>query len=177
MTGAACGVGDAGERGRGLHRGWDVVHRGHEAHPRRGDVAADRLVRLAADRSTATELTVVTADGDRVTLSATTTAHVGYAGYAHLAAGKGQAVGVAGEAVSVDASRQLQLSVDGDLSEQEQADIQTLVGLLAAGDVDGALEQARAGGALGSLAGFSLQISQTTRIQLAQAERLQVSAA
>jgi hypothetical protein len=178
MTGGVCGAGDAGQGGRGLHRGWDKVQGGHgrEGRHHRG-LTADKLTRVSADQSTSTELTIVTAEGDRVTLSGTTTAHLGYAGYSHLGASKGGAVAVQGEAATAAVSQQVQLTVQGDLSDQERADIEKLVGLLAQGDVKGALEQAQQGGDLGSLAGFSLSVDQSTRIQVATAERLQTGVA
>src|SRR5262245_29369215 len=84
---------------------------------------AARLSTFQASTDTQSRLTIVTEDGDRVTLSSHATSEVAYADYRYL----GDQTAVRAQSLTVGATSELSVSVEGDLSRDELHDIRRLV--------------------------------------------------
>ena len=83
--------------------------------------------RFAAFQKQSTDLTILTAEGDRVTLSALSQMRATSATYDHLALGSGTAVQTQGQSMEQKASSAYSLSVEGDLNKQEVQEIQKII--------------------------------------------------
>jgi hypothetical protein len=137
------------------------------------------LLQMSASTETTKSLTVTTDDGDKVTLTTHTAASLGYARYDYRGRLDGERVRFSAEALNVTVSQDVSLSVEGDLSDQEKADIAKLVGVLegavkkdAADDPTGTLASALAdNGDLGSLAGFEYTVTRAVNVSIAQVQR------
>jgi hypothetical protein len=129
---------------------------------------AQRLRAVAVSRETTSALTIVTDDGDRVTLSTRTALAAGAATYDL----RGPATLLHAEAARRALSREVGVSIEGELSREEWKDIRRLVkGLrqitreLLAGDLEDAAARAtRLGKRLDSLAGFDYAFTQRQAI-------------
>jgi hypothetical protein len=137
---------------------------------------------LDAGSSTTTDLTVLTADGDRVTLSQKSTANVAYADYNYLSRRGGQATSYREQSFEVDLQSQFQVAVEGDLNQQERADLERLVKKIEKvvrkflkGDVEGALAKALQIKNLGSLSSVDLSVEHTESLTVARRQTVQVS--
>jgi hypothetical protein len=131
---------------------------------------AAKLSTFQASTETQSRLTILTEDGDRVTLSSHSTTEVGYADYRYLGYQAGSQTDVHGQALTVTASREFSISVDGDLSRDELHDIRKLVHDLdkvvrdaLRGRDEKAADRAARIGDLGSLAGFELVVNHEER--------------
>jgi hypothetical protein len=154
---------------------------GGAPHGARGEPAkapgADGVREAAALRASAitrestTQLTIVTDEGDRVTLSLHTALAASSATYSFRGAGEGGAVAVDAAARQRSVSREASLVVEGDLSEDELHDIRRLIhdarGVakrFLRGDVAGALKRAARIDGGDSLAGFALSVQRTETV-------------
>jgi hypothetical protein len=131
---------------------------------------AATLSTFQASTDTQSRLTILTEDGDRVTLSSHATTEIGYADYRYLGYQAGSQTDVHGQALTVSATRELSISVEGDLSRDELHDIRKLVHDLdkvvrdaLRGRDDKAADRAARIGDLGSLAGFELVVNHEER--------------
>ena len=88
-----------------------------------GNVVAAGGVRVDAAYSRSSDIVIQTLDGDTVTLSSSAQNTAGYETYESLAAGKGALVYRYGEASYMASSRQMNISVTGDLSREELKEI------------------------------------------------------
>jgi hypothetical protein len=81
------------------------------------------VMHVGARTSRSMDLSIVTAEGDRVTLSASSTRALGYA----AAAGTSDGTSVLAGALQVNGSDDVSLSVEGNLSHEELVDLQKVV--------------------------------------------------
>jgi hypothetical protein len=134
------------------------------AGPREG-----ALLRAAAvTRESTSQLTIVTDEGDRVTLSLRSSVAEGAATYSFRGHGAGGVRAVEAAASQRSVTREATLLVEGDLSKDELKDIRRLIhdarGVARRffrGDLAGALARVAHIDAGGSLAGFSLSVQHT----------------
>jgi len=124
---------------------------------------AQRLLVAAVSRETSARLTIVTDEGDRVTLSSRSAVSAGIGVYDFRDGGQAAHA----EAMQFSSSREFELSVEGDLSKEEMKDIRRVINgvekvtrKFLAGDLDGAARKAAKLGELGSLAGFDYSFQQ-----------------
>ena len=85
--------------------------------------ATGELIQIGARTTRSTDLSIVTAEGDKVTISASATHGVGYA----AAAGSSDGVSLTAGSVSISDSSSLSISVEGDLNRRELHDIKKVV--------------------------------------------------
>jgi hypothetical protein len=77
------------------------------------------------------DLTVVTAEGDRVTLAADSALQAAYTSYDARGRVRGQSLNIHAEALAVTAADNITVTVAGNLNEQEMADMQHLLSSIA----------------------------------------------
>lgn len=142
------------------------------------------LKTLNAGSSTIANLTVLTADGDKVTISRKSESQVAYASYNFLGERDGQTTSYRETSLEFDRRNQFQLSVEGDLSQQERADLEKLVQKIdkvikkfLKGDVDGARAKALQIGNLGSLSRVDLSVEHTESLTVTRQQTVQASEA
>ncbi|RMF88606.1 MAG: hypothetical protein D6736_10070 [Nitrospinota bacterium] len=104
---------------------------------------------MNTDTRASTEIALTTAEGDRVTLSATSLSQAAYASYDYRGRLQGEAVDLHAETVQLSSQSGITITVEGDLSEEELADIHRLINTVEgiareffSGDQEGALRQA-----------------------------------
>jgi len=127
-----------------------------------------------AQTSTTSNFTFTTAEGDRVSLSTGSASQFSFESYNFLGLAEGQAVNVRSQQLSTSEQSHFNLLIEGDLNEQELADIQaflhsskSLLQELAAGNDEHAAETALSLSELDSLSSASLFFQQTTSVSLA----------
>jgi len=127
-----------------------------------------------AHTSTTSNFSFTTAEGDRVSLSTGSASQLSFESYNFLGLAEGQGVNVRSQQLSTSVQSNFNLLIEGDLNEQELADIQAFLqsskGLLqelAAGNDEHAAETALSLSELDSLSSASLFFQQTTSISLA----------
>ena len=127
-----------------------------------------------AHTSTTSNFSFTTAEGDRVSLSTGSESQFSFESYNFLGLAEGQAVDVRSQQLSTSAQSHFNLLIEGDLNEQELADIQaflhsskSLLQELAAGNDEHAAETALSLSELDSLSSASLFFQQTTSVSLA----------
>jgi hypothetical protein len=132
-------------------------------------------LQVNADTQTKADVTIMTAEGDKVTLSASTALHAMYTSYDMRGRVSDQRVAAHSNALQLTSSQQTTVTVEGDLSEAELADIQHLLGSLEemvgdflAGDLDGVMSQALSTDNLDSLAGFDATFVYTQQVTVEQ---------
>jgi hypothetical protein len=137
---------------------------------------------LQASSSTTANLTVLTADGDRITISRKSDTQVAYSNYNALGQTDGQAVSYREQSLGFDRQSQFQLSVEGDLSQQERADLDRLVKKIdrvikdfLKGDTEGAIAKALQINKLGSLSSVDLSVEHTESLTVARQQTVQAS--
>ncbi len=124
---------------------------------------------------THTDLTVVTAGGDRITLSTESLLRASYTGLDSQSSDSQRNVSLHATASEVQRSNSISVSVQGQLDPQEEADLQRLVGTLdkvvnqfVGGDAEGALGQVLNIGDLGTVASFDLHFQESDQIATTQ---------
>lgn len=129
------------------------------------DARTSSAERFQASESQSADLEIVTAEGDRVTLSYGAEESLGFSSYENLARKGGGFARSAGQSLSFERGQALSLSVTGDLSESELADIGSLLaeidgvmGKMLDGDMEGALSSALEVGGFDSIAGFEADL-------------------
>jgi hypothetical protein len=88
-----------------------------------GGTASAAVMQLGARTARSMELSIVTAEGDRVTLSASSTRALGYA----AAAGTADGQSVSAEAGQVNGTDDVSVSIEGSLSHEELVDLQKVI--------------------------------------------------
>jgi hypothetical protein len=136
--------------------------------------AGTSLVALGASSETDAQITIKTAEGDTVAITLDSQIDATYAFYSRP--GTNDATSLRAEILTASASRDVSISVQGDLNEQERADISSLVKQLERvirsflkGNMSAAVHQALGGPSLDSLAGYALNIEHTDSLALIQA--------
>jgi len=137
------------------------------------------LTRLNTSTETHTDLSVVTASGDRVTLSAESLVRASYADLNYHSTDQRYRLDLHATASEVQAHNSIQVSVQGQLDQQEEADLQRLVGKLEkvvknflGGDIEGALSKALKLGDLGTVASFQLNVQESEQIAITQEQQI-----
>lgn len=132
-------------------------------HSRQNATDASRLIAAAASRETDAEISITTAEGDTVTIGLHSEADVTYAGY------RGQ--GRRADSLSVSTSQSIEITVEGDLSEQEKADVANLVKQLSqvvrgflSGSPTATMDASGEGDVSTTIASFSLHVDQTRTV-------------
>ena len=82
---------------------------------------------LSASSRKSTDISLATAEGDKVTISAKSALHASFIGYDYRGRLNGNEVNLSGRSLQVSAENSFAISVEGDLSEEELADIEKLV--------------------------------------------------
>jgi hypothetical protein len=136
--------------------------------------AGSSLAALGASSETDAQITIKTAEGDTVAITLDSQIDATYAFYSRP--GTEGATGLRAEVLTASASREVSISVQGDLNEQERADISSLVKQLERvirsflkGNTNAAIQQAIGGPSLDSLAGYALNIEHTDSLALIEA--------
>jgi hypothetical protein len=144
-----------------------------------GAFRSSDLTRLNASTDTHTDLTVITAGGDRVTLSAESLLRASYAEVNYHSTDQQSRLDLHATDSQVQFGNSIEVSVQGQLDEHEQADLQLLVGKLEkvvkvflGGDTEGAVSQALQIDNLGTVASFQLNVQQSEQITLTQEQRI-----
>ena len=127
-------------------------------------------VQAEAQTSTALNLSFLTAEGDRVSLSTRSEINVSFGTYNFQGLAEGETIDFRSQQLSRSIQSDFTLLVEGELNEQEQADIQAflktaqaLLQELRTGNVKNATEAALSLGDLESLSSASLFFRQTTQ--------------
>ncbi len=133
------------------------------------------VLRVKASTETHADLTVLTAGGDRVTLSTESLLRASYTELNFQSTDARRSIDLHATASEVQRSNSIAVSVEGQLDQQEEADLQRLVGKLEkivkqflGDDPEGALDQALNIGDLGSVASFQLDVQESEQIAVTQ---------
>ena len=136
-----------------------------------GTYAAASALRAGAAYSRVSDIVIQTHEGDRVTLSSSNYKAGGYEIYEALAVGKNAATRQFGGSAWFESSRELSLSVTGDLNREESRDVHRILRTLdemmndlAAGDLEGALAGASKFTGIDTIASFSADMSITASL-------------
>lgn len=134
----------------------DPADRGY-AKPE-GQWCSSRLTGVESSRRQSADITIMTSEGDRVTLSTTTDVQAGYLTYNSLGRTTSGLFGLQAGIITFEGSRDFQIQVEGNLSREELRDIRKTITQLdkimqsvVSGDMDHALEQALKMEAFGSI--------------------------
>lgn len=126
-----------------------------------------------AQTSTTSNFSFTTAEGDRVSLSTGSESNFSFESYNFLGLAEGQTVDFRSQQLSTSVRSDFNLLIEGDLNEQEQADIQAflqsaqdLLKELGTGNVEKAAEAALSLGDLDSLSSAALFFRQETTVSL-----------
>ena len=127
-----------------------------------------------AQTSTTSNFSFTTAEGDRVSLSSGSESKFSFESYNFQGLAEGQAVDFRSQQLSSSARSDFSLLIEGDLNEQELADIQAflqssknILQNITAGNVEKATEATLSLSELDSLSSASLFFQQTTAVSLA----------
>lgn len=126
-----------------------------------------------AQTSTTSNFSFLTAEGDRVSLSAGSESKASFGTYTFQGLAEGQAVNLRSQELSTSVRSDFNLLIEGDLNEQEQADVQaflqsaeSILQEITAGNVENAVEAALSLGDLDSLSSAALFFRQVTTVSL-----------
>ena len=144
---------------------------------------SERVRVLSASQATSADLTVLTAEGDTVTISAQSESDLTYGDYRFRSRGENGMTVVRAQVAAFSLSQSLEISVEGDLNEEELGDIKRLVDTIKnvirkflKGDFEGAFHKAvrvvNRFGQLDSLAGFQLAVETSQTVAVAQQQRV-----
>lgn len=114
-----------------------------------GQFCSSQLTKVAASQRQSADITIMTAEGDKVTLSTTSELQADYLTYNSLGRTASSLFGIKAESFSLEGSRELQIQVEGNLSRRELRDIRKTMKVLdkimkdvVSGNMDHALERA-----------------------------------
>jgi hypothetical protein len=134
---------------------------------------------LQTSRALDAELKIVTDEGDTVTLSLGTETDVSLATYSGQVRGNGGKERLRANFLRVSSRNDVNVQVDGDLNQQERADIDRLLSRVGRAlrsflrnHVGAAIHQLLSIGNLGSLAGFDLKATRTEKTTTAWWKKL-----
>jgi hypothetical protein len=147
--------------------------------PQDGYYGATRTRLLSTTSQKSMDIALVTAEGDKVTISAKSALQAGIASYDYRGRLNGNDVSLQGRALQVSSENSFALSVEGDLSQDELDDIQTLMGnleKLGADFFSRPLEDSLAqvlsvGDGLDSIASFDAHLHFSRQVTMAQEVR------
>jgi hypothetical protein len=140
-----------------------------------GAFRSSDLRRLDASTETHTDLSVVTAGGDRVTLSAESLLRASYADLNYQSTDQRYHLNLDATDSEVQVKNSIEVSIEGQLDQQEEADLQRLMGKLEKvvkkflrGDIEGALSRALKIGDLGTVESFQLTVQHSEQIAITE---------
>jgi hypothetical protein len=96
--------------------------------PQEGYTGVTRASLFSASSRKSTDISLVTTEGDKVTISANSALQVGLSSYDYRGRLNGNDASLQGRALQVSSENSFAISVEGDLSKAELQDIQDLVG-------------------------------------------------
>ncbi len=141
----------------------------HHVFTPHADVRTTSAGQIKTKTQAKTNLTIVTAEGDQVTLSATSASRGTLTTYD--AEGRLHGAGVRAEALKLSTKTRLSIEVEGDLNAEELADIEQLLGRVNAlatgffsGDFDEALEEVLGLDELESIVNFTAKMTRKQRL-------------
>lgn len=136
---------------------------------------------LGASSRKNTDISLVTAEGDKVTISARSALQAGFAAYDYRGRLQGNEASLSGRSFQISAENSFALSIEGELSKEELADIKKLVAKIEklgsqffSQPLENSLEKTLELGDLDSIASFTANLryeQQLTIAQVTQAER------
>lgn len=144
--------------------------------PQEGYQAVTRASVLSASLQKSTDISLLTADGDKVTISANSAFQAGFASYDFRGRLNGHEATLQGRSLNISASSSFAISVEGDLSKEELDDIKKLVGNIEklgndffSRPLEDSLSQALSvGDDLDSIVSFDARLSFSQQVSLAQ---------
>jgi hypothetical protein len=143
--------------------------------PSSGASRSSDLTRVKASTETHTDLSIITAGGDRVTLSAESLFHLSSVDLNDHRTDQGPGLDLHAAASATQVLNSNEVFIQGQLDPQEEADLRQLVGKLEkvvsnflGGDIEGALSKALKIGELGTVASFQLDVKQSQQIVVTQ---------
>ena len=144
-------------------------------YPSSGALRSADLTRLTASTETHTDLSITTAGGDRVTLSVESLFRFSSVELNDHRTDQASSLDLHAEASATQVRNSSEVSIQGQLDTQEEADLRQLVGKLEKvvrkflrGDIEGALSKALKIGDLGTVASFQLNVRQSEQIAVTQ---------
>ncbi len=143
-----------------------------------------KLSRASIDVQSSAGISLITADGDKVTLSTSTSLHASLQTYDFLGRTGGQTVAAQGQEFQLSTSSGFALSVEGSLDEEELKDIKKLLNTLSAignglvnGNPDNGLQRIAQLNNLDSIASFEANFSYSKQITAVTASQLSTTSA
>jgi hypothetical protein len=153
-------------------------------YPSSGAFRSSDLTRLTASTETHTDLSITTAGGDLVTLSVESLFRFSSVELNDHRTDQGSSLDLHAEASATQVRNSSEVSIQGQLDTQEEADLRQLVGKLEKvvrkflrGDIEGALSKALKIGDLGTVASFQLDVQQSQQIAVTQEQHSVADAA
>jgi hypothetical protein len=144
-------------------------------YPSSGASRSSALISVKASTQTQTDLSIITAAGDRVTLSAESLFRLSSVDSNDHRTEQGAGLDLHAAASATQVRNSNEVSIQGQLDPQEEADLRQLVGKLEkvvsnflGGDIEGALSKALKIGDLGTVASFQLDVTQSQQIVVTQ---------
>jgi hypothetical protein len=144
-------------------------------YPSSGAFRSSDLTRLTASTETHTDLSIITAGGDLVTLSVESLFRFSSVELNDHRTDQASSLDLHAEASATQVRNSSEVSIQGQLDPQEEADLRQLVGKLEKvvrkflrGDIEGALSKALKIGDLGTVASFQLNVQQSQQIVVTQ---------
>src|SRR5689334_6485203 len=104
--------------------------RAHAVQPREG-IQSSRLTQVQAETRTSADITLVTAEGDKVTLSTDAVLQAAYTRYDARGRLQGHSTAAHAETVQFASANATSLQIEGDLNDAERADIQQALDTIA----------------------------------------------
>ena len=137
---------------------------------------------LGANSQKSTDIALVTAEGDKITISAKSSLQAEFASYDYRGRLNGGVANLQGQSLQVSAENSFSIAVDGDLSKEELKDIQKLVAKiekLGANFFSRPLENSLAKtlelGNLDSIASFEANLSYSKQLTVAQVAKEEIT--
>lgn len=137
--------------------------------------SASEVTRVTSSLQQDTDVTIVTAEGDKVTLSSASQYHTAYATYEGLRCIGGDSARFQGQSFSLDASRELSVMVDGNLNKEELKDIEKAMRTIdkilrdfLSGDMDHAVSELMKINALESISSLEASLQFERNLSLEQ---------
>ncbi len=97
---------------------------------RKGLINTGSLSRINLKNESGADISILTSEGDRVTISTDSLMEIAYAGYNKTGTVNGQSVSLDLEAIGIYSESSSSISVEGDLNKEELADISKILGKL-----------------------------------------------
>lgn len=142
-----------------------------------GSYASASAARIDAAYSRSSDIVINTLEGDKVTISSSHFQAGGYETYEAIAMGKGASVYKYGESAYFESSRQMQISVTGDLNDEELEDIDHILSTLdemmtdlVAGNLEKALSKSTRFMGMDAIASFAADMNVTASIAISSYE-------